>query len=419
MALKTSTKQPNGDPQVGLFHNSLQAERKTVFKMAFILNATQTVYFGAYYRQTENAYRLTCLILDLDSAASTFSHSTLSPSATTGGAYTALLGPLITSAAQNYLATRSGANVNSTSWSLGYQFPSTETLAQFSLPVRGSDGAVTYTPGINASEWARERVNEQDVWAVVLVNGNATMDALHAINGGEGYDPTGAVTFIYTEARNFYAANQYIATQIITLLNSATQRASLSLLTTTVLNPRNSSTGIPQLAAADPTSLSYAFGYNEHNLQPLNQLAGEAATTAGAIYLIIFTFLISLVFKPVFESVRHKLSLGSEVALKVLVPVVGYFWISLHYSLNWVTMSGLGLVMEFMLETLGLPFFPFFLLFCAGSVVFIRVYHASLEQRGRHEKYNVWHQESFAAKLLRQPRPAADFLLLYDDVDGV
>lgn len=31
--------------------------------------------------------------------------------------------------------------------------------------------------------------------------------------------------------------------------------------------------------------------------------------------------------------------------------------------LNWVTMSGLGLVMEFMLEVLGLPFFPFFLLF--------------------------------------------------------
>lgn len=31
--------------------------------------------------------------------------------------------------------------------------------------------------------------------------------------------------------------------------------------------------------------------------------------------------------------------------------------------LNWVTMTGLGLVMEFMLEVLGLPFFPFFLLF--------------------------------------------------------
>ncbi|KAJ9114042.1 hypothetical protein QFC22_005862 [Naganishia vaughanmartiniae] len=294
MGFKTSTKQPNGDPQVGLFHKSLRAERKTVFKMAFICFLIITVcmftalpiYFGAYYRQTENAYRLTCLILDLDSAASTLSRSPLSPSAATGGAYTALLGPLITSAARNYLDTRSGRNVNSTYWSLGYRFPSPETLAQFSLPVRGSDGVISYTPGVNASEWARERVDQQDVWAVLLVNGNATMDALRAINGGEAYDPTGAVTFIYTEARNFYAANQYISTQTTALINSATQHASIQLLTSTLLSPFNSSAGIPQLLAADPASLTYAFGYNEHNLQPLNQLAGEAATTAGAIYLV-------------------------------------------------------------------------------------------------------------------------------------
>lgn len=32
-------------------------------------------------------------------------------------------------------------------------------------------------------------------------------------------------------------------------------------------------------------------------------------------------------------------------------------------------MSGLGLVMEFMLEVLGLPFFPFFLLFWCVSTL--------------------------------------------------
>lgn len=47
---------------------------------------------------------------------------------------------------------------------------------------------------------------------------------------------------------------------------------------------------------------------------------------------IILTFLISLVFKPTFEQVRHKLSAGSEVAIKVLAPITGYFWVSLHYS---------------------------------------------------------------------------------------
>ena len=152
------------------------------------------VYFGAYYRQTENTYRLTCLILDLDSAASTLSNSPLSPSLTTG-AYTAILGPLVTAGAQQYL-TQVAPNDNSTYWSLGYQFPSEETLSQFSLPLKDADGQIRYTPGVNASEWAMERVNNQDVWAVVIVNGNATMDALNAVsNGGQQYDRKHLIPF--------------------------------------------------------------------------------------------------------------------------------------------------------------------------------------------------------------------------------
>jgi hypothetical protein len=69
-----------------------------------------------------------------------------------------------------------------------------------------------------------------------------------------------------------------------------------------------------------------------------------------------------------------------------LITLLGYFWLSLHYSLvslaflviftrkygtggfplywmfNWVTMSTLGLVMETVFLWLG-PFFPFFLVF--------------------------------------------------------
>lgn len=38
MALKTSTKQPNGQPQVGLFDASMKNERKTYFKMTFLVS---------------------------------------------------------------------------------------------------------------------------------------------------------------------------------------------------------------------------------------------------------------------------------------------------------------------------------------------------------------------------------------------
>lgn len=50
---------------------------------------------------------------------------------------------------------------------------------------------MTFTPGMDAYEWARGKVDKQDVWAVLIVNGNATMRALRAVEGvvdGGSYD---------------------------------------------------------------------------------------------------------------------------------------------------------------------------------------------------------------------------------------
>jgi hypothetical protein len=145
-------------------------------------------------------------------------------------------------------------------------------------------------------------------------------------------------------------------------------------------------------------------------------LKGIAGTTVGTVYLIIvritkasftcanvqFTFLISVTWNnKALPLIADKLTLGSEVLIKLLVPFIGkslahlfqasahlagYFWLSLHYSLvslaflvtfsrkygkggfvlywmsNWVTMSALGFVMETVFLWLG-PFFPFFLVF--------------------------------------------------------
>jgi hypothetical protein len=181
------------------------------------------VYFGSYYRsvhpplplsclacsydtfcssnrQTENTHRLKIIILDLDSAAATLSQSTLTPTLTTG-AYNAILGPAIVSSAQNYL-TNIAPQTNSTLWSLGYVFPTQEEISQFSLPVRGNDGRYTYTPGVNATEWAMEKVHNQDVWGVVLIHGNATQDALNAISmGGQGYDRKSSSHSLFAERR--------------------------------------------------------------------------------------------------------------------------------------------------------------------------------------------------------------------------
>ncbi len=143
------------------------------------------VYWGSYFRQTENARRLTVLIVDLDSAAAELSSSALSPSVTTGS-YSAILGPIVVSTAQTYIQRLE--HVNTTYWTLGYVFPPQDQISQFSLPLKNADGAIAYTTGVNASEWAMDLVLDQTYWAVVIINGNATMQALNSVSdGGNSY----------------------------------------------------------------------------------------------------------------------------------------------------------------------------------------------------------------------------------------
>lgn len=124
------------------------------------------------------------------------------------------------------------------------------------------------------------------------------------------------------------------------------------------------------------------------------------ATTAGAIYLLLFTFFIGNTFKIAFDPFSKKLTTGSEIMMRMLVPLIGYFWISLMYSLvslaflipfdryytragffvywmlNWITQLGLGFILEFVLLLGGPMVTPFFLLFWIivnVSVVFLDI----------------------------------------------
>lgn len=52
--------------------------------------------------------------------------------------------------------------------------------------------------GLNASEYARDLVLNQDVWAVILINPNATVLATEAAQQGiTAYDNRGAISFFY------------------------------------------------------------------------------------------------------------------------------------------------------------------------------------------------------------------------------
>lgn len=80
---------------------------------------------------------------------------------------------------------------------------------------------------------------------------------------------TGAITFIYEEARNFYATDQYISRLGLELMTAATSSADTTLASQ-VLALGNAAT---VLSAAPSGSIIGAFSYNMHNIHPFDQTA--------------------------------------------------------------------------------------------------------------------------------------------------
>ncbi|CAD6576073.1 MAG: hypothetical protein CYPHOPRED_005864 [Cyphobasidiales sp. Tagirdzhanova-0007] len=375
MAIMSRT-MPDGQPRMNAWDPKLAGERKQIIKMMLINLALVTaacwgilsIYFGSYFRQTENVYRLTVRVLDLDTQYA----------ATVPGAPAAILGPAVLEAIQTNLK-------EMPDFHLGWQIASADELSTLQVTQGGQ--------GINATAYATNLVLDQTVFAAIIINPNATVLATEAAQqGNTAYDPRGAISFIYEEARDFYSENQYVSLLANELINSAIAMASMRFVTRFANAAAPATNGGTANATSLSTALmgnalSYPFLYSQFNLRPFDQLAGEAATTAGLIYLIILTFFSSPIWQKAFEPLRKRITLSSQLILQLGVPILAYFWISLNYSLvtlafhvhmtrkygyggfmlywasNWTAMTALGLVMETMLRIAGPLGFPFFLLF--------------------------------------------------------
>jgi len=140
-----SDKTASGEQRYPFWHKSHQQARKTWWKIEIIAFIAITIaiftlmplYFGSYYKQEQNAYRVTCRIINLDSEASPTD---------------ALLGPAVLQAIQMNIAAKPGFH-------LGWQIE--ENLERFSLSGNGIPAGVS-TRGIDADEYAIQLVNNQE-----------------------------------------------------------------------------------------------------------------------------------------------------------------------------------------------------------------------------------------------------------------
>jgi hypothetical protein len=119
-----------------------------------------SIYFGSYYEQIPRATHFTIQIIDLDSLAS--------PST---AAHPAILGPAVNNAV---LA------ANQVEPHLGWFETDDATLQTFRLSEGGQ--------GMVASEYAIQRIENQDVWGVLIVNANATSGVWAALTAGQAWE---------------------------------------------------------------------------------------------------------------------------------------------------------------------------------------------------------------------------------------
>ncbi|GAA5927678.1 SNG1 family protein [Sporobolomyces koalae] len=372
----------------GLFSSEVKEARIKFFKDAALgifftvicLWAVLPIYWGAYYRQPQNLYRLTIGLVDLD----------------TPGAQAAGLEPTLGP------ALLAGPNRIQEQYHLEYI-----TLDNTQFDISAATGG--QPRGVDVHTWAQQALHNADYFGIIIANANATTAASRAFNeiaggnNGVEYSGSGALSMYINEGRNILTYDQWVTPGMTYFLKTYVIGYAATNLNQ-VLLPRLGALTAAQYAAINSETLSSVlsspFSYAEWNVGPIANYAGIPASTVGLLYLLIFTYFFSVYFSQARAGLEPKLRLKSLVALRLIVPPLFYVFLSLWISLvsvafqipfnlfwgrggfplfwlgNWATMWALGLAMEVALTILGPKYTAFFLIFWAitnVSVAFIDI----------------------------------------------
>ena len=156
---------------VGFWHKGLAQTRKqvgrkyssTLFILCASIVAILSIYWGILFDVKENMPKITVAVISFEG---------IEPYR----AYTPIVGPFVRQVCE--------AEMNSRSDHLGYTFL--------------DPSVYNYDP-----VQVRVAVYNQDIWAAIIINSNATALLRQAVEtGNSSYDPRGAITIVYNQARD-------------------------------------------------------------------------------------------------------------------------------------------------------------------------------------------------------------------------
>ncbi|RPD68703.1 hypothetical protein L226DRAFT_540433 [Lentinus tigrinus ALCF2SS1-7] len=233
-------------------------------------------------------------------------------------------------------------------------------------------------------------VLEEQVWVAVVVQPNATTHLSRArANGDQTYDPTTAIKVYYSQARQEIATGNYIVPLTTAMLQSTT--SAYATQTAQRYFAQINSNGEPnatalQLIANAPQTITPGISWTMVNLRPYNAPAAQATTLVGNIFLCIFSFMMTMANSTARALVAPHMRFLPYIALRIIVPIVAYFPLSMSYALVnlafklplgtkfgdaggfllsflyiYLGMCALGLSLEAMITIFTPRFVPFFL----------------------------------------------------------
>ena len=201
----------------------------------------------------------------------------------------------------------------------------------------GHLGFVTQSPAMynNDPMAVRLAVFEQNIWAAIIVNNNATALLQDAVRtGNPNYDPLGACQIIYNQARDQDTYANYIIPVLDQLQVQIQSTFGSQWITRVLTNPNLT----PSTYATCPQALNPAISFSIYNLRPFSPPTATPAVSIGLIYLIIIAFFSFSFFLPIHTKYitpegHPPMHFYQLIIWRYLATIIAYLFMSLAYSL--------------------------------------------------------------------------------------
>ncbi len=175
--------------------------------------------------------------------------------------------------------------------------------------------------------------NTLATWIVVTVEEDATAKLEQArANGDASWDPRSVVSLTYATSRNFQALPSMVLAPATATLNQALARLSAQLARQYLSSIATNQTAINNLASAPQTIANPIIAVNR-DLRPYDVPVAIAVLVVGLIYLCILAFNATMANFGGRQGLQPFLRYRSLVAMRIVAPLVCYFFLSLMISL--------------------------------------------------------------------------------------